>query len=110
MKDNLNSDLTFGIKLIPNQKEAFKNADFIYGKRIFKDLSWTITKEKMQLTNKAKFLHCLPVRRNLVVEDSVLDDKKSNFCYTNSVFINFIKYMINVVKLGGDIIFNKEFF
>ncbi|WP_110493468.1 Rossmann-fold NAD(P)-binding domain-containing protein [Candidatus Karelsulcia muelleri] len=88
---NLNSDLTFGIKLIPNQKEAFKNADFIYaknwssyenyGKRIFKDLSWTITKEKMQLTNKAKFMHCLPVRRNLVVEDSVLDDK-------NSIFLN----------------------
>ncbi|XZQ54666.1 MAG: acetylornithine carbamoyltransferase [Candidatus Karelsulcia muelleri] len=84
---NLNSDLTFGIKLIPNQNEAFKNADFIYaknwssyenyGKRIFKDLSWTITKEKMQLTNKAKFMHCLPVRRNLVVEDSVLDDKNS---------------------------------
>lgn len=84
---NLNSDFTFGIKLIHNQKEAFKNADFIYaknwssyenyGKIIFKDLSWTITKEKMQLTNKAKFLHCLPVRRNLVVEDSVLDDKNS---------------------------------
>lgn len=84
---NLNSDLTFGIKLIPHQNEAFKNADFIYaknwssyenyGKIIFKDLSWTITKEKMQLTNKAKFMHCLPVRRNLVVEDSVLDDKNS---------------------------------
>lgn len=83
--------MTFGIKLIPNQKEAFKNADFIYaknwssyenyGKRIFKDLSWTITKEKMQLTNKAKFMHCLPVRINLVVEDSVLDDK-------NSIFLN----------------------
>ncbi|XMD33314.1 MAG: acetylornithine carbamoyltransferase [Candidatus Karelsulcia muelleri] len=81
---NLNSDFTFGIKLIPNQNEAFKNADFIYaknwssyenyGKIIFKDLSWTITKEKMQLTNKAKFMHCLPVRRNLVVEDSVLDN------------------------------------
>lgn len=84
---NLNSDLTFGIKLRPHQNEAFKNADFIYaknwssyenyGKIIFKDLSWTITKEKMQLTNKAKFMHCLPVRRNLVVEDSVLDDKNS---------------------------------
>ncbi|WP_110480586.1 Rossmann-fold NAD(P)-binding domain-containing protein [Candidatus Karelsulcia muelleri] len=81
---NLNSDFTFGIKLIPNQNEAFQNADFIYaknwssyenyGKIIFKDLSWTITKEKMQLTNKAKFMHCLPVRRNLVVEDSVLDN------------------------------------
>ncbi|XVC35276.1 MAG: acetylornithine carbamoyltransferase [Candidatus Karelsulcia muelleri] len=81
---NLNSDFTFGIKLIPNQNEAFQNADFIYaknwssyenyGKIICKDLSWTITKEKMQLTNKAKFMHCLPVRRNLVVEDSVLDN------------------------------------
>lgn len=84
---NLNSHFTNGIKLIHNQNEAFKNADFIYaknwssydnyGKIICKDLSWTITKKKMKLTNEAKFMHCLPVRRNLVVEDSVLDDKNS---------------------------------
>ncbi|ADM89949.1 ornithine carbamoyltransferase [Candidatus Karelsulcia muelleri CARI] len=84
---NLNSYFTNGIKLIHNQNEAFKNADFIYaknwssydnyGKILCKDLSWTITKKKMKLTNEAKFMHCLPVRRNLVVEDSVLDDKNS---------------------------------
>ncbi|ASS46887.1 Rossmann-fold NAD(P)-binding domain-containing protein [Candidatus Karelsulcia muelleri] len=84
---NLNSNFTNGIKFIKNQNEAFKNADFIYaknwssydnyGKILCKDLSWTITNKKMKLSNNAKFMHCLPVRRNLVVEDSVLDDKNS---------------------------------
>jgi len=84
---NLNSNFTNGIKFIKNQNEAFKDADFIYaknwssydnyGKILCKDLSWTITNKKMKLSNNAKFMHCLPVRRNLVVEDSVLDDKNS---------------------------------
>lgn len=84
---NLNSNFTNGIKFIKNQNEAFKDADFIYaknwssydnyGKILCKDLSWTITNKKMKLSNNAKFMHCLPVRRNLVVEDSVLDDQNS---------------------------------
>lgn len=70
-----------------DQKKAFEGADFIYaknwssyksyGKIISKDLSWMITKEKMNLTNDAYFMHCLPVRRNVVVEDEVLDSKNS---------------------------------
>jgi len=84
---NLNSHFTNGIKFIKNQNEAFQNADFIYsknwssydnyGKILCKDLSWTITNKKIKLSNNAKFMHCLPVRRNLVVEDSVLDEKNS---------------------------------
>jgi N-succinyl-L-ornithine transcarbamylase len=69
-----------------DQKEAFEGADFIYaknwssylsyGKILYQD-PWRITKEKMSLTDNGKFMHCLPVRRGIVVEDSVLDGKNS---------------------------------
>ena len=45
-----------------------------YGKVIIKDEKWMITKEKLGV---AKFMHCLPVRRNVVVEDAVLDSEQS---------------------------------
>jgi len=70
-----------------NQDKAFEDADFIYtknwssfekyGQVISQDKSWTISKEKMDLTNNAKFMHCLPVRRNVVVSDEVLDTDTS---------------------------------
>lgn len=70
-----------------NQNEAFEGADFIYAKNwssykhygqiISRDESWMVTPEKMALTNSAKFMHCLPVRRNLVVRDEVLDSPNS---------------------------------
>jgi N-succinyl-L-ornithine transcarbamylase len=41
------------------------------------DKSWTVTPEKMGLTNSAKFMHCLPVRRNQIVSDAVLDGESS---------------------------------
>ncbi|MCO5233796.1 MAG: acetylornithine carbamoyltransferase [Chitinophagales bacterium] len=73
--------------IIRNQTEAFKDADFIYaknwssyedyGKILKTDLDWMITEEKMNLTNTAKFMHCLPVRRNVVVSDGVLDSPQS---------------------------------
>ncbi len=72
------------------QQAAFENADIIYAKSwagplIYKDpeaeaklrtkvyADWTINEEKMDLTNRAGFMHCLPVRRNVVVTDGVLD-------------------------------------
>ena len=65
----------------------FKNADFVYaknwssysnyGKVLTKSTKWMINKNKMKLTNNAKFMHCLPVRRNVVVEDDILDSKNS---------------------------------
>lgn len=74
-------------KVVHSQVEAFKNADFIYaknwsavsdyGKVLSRDENWLVTGQKMQKTNHAKFMHCLPVRRNVVVEDSVLDGKNS---------------------------------
>jgi len=69
-----------------NQENAFKDADFVYVKnwssykdygKIGEDKSWKITQKKMELTNNAKFMHCLPVRRNVVVDDAVLDSKNS---------------------------------
>ncbi|MEY4047788.1 MAG: hypothetical protein RL284_1339, partial [Bacteroidota bacterium] len=70
-----------------NQNEAFDGADFIYAKNwssfenygaiLSKDPSWTITAEKMALTSKAKFMHCLPVRRNVIVADEVIDGPDS---------------------------------
>lgn len=80
----LDSKITEGIPIIHNQKEAFKNADFVYtknwssysnyGKVLSTDNNWMITKEKL---GTAKFMHCLPVRRNVVVEDAVLDSDSS---------------------------------
>ncbi len=70
-----------------DQDKAFENADFIYaknwssytdyGKVLSTDPSWMITQEKMSHTRNAKFMHCLPVRRNVVVEDAVLDHPNS---------------------------------
>jgi len=76
-----------GVKVEYDQDKAFEGADFIYaknwssysqyGKILSKDRDWTVTMEKMMLTNDAKFMHCLPVRRNMIVSDEVLDSKRS---------------------------------
>ncbi|MCH2450201.1 MAG: N-acetylornithine carbamoyltransferase [Gracilimonas sp.] len=70
-----------------DQQKAFKGADFIYAKnwssysdygKVFStDPSWMVTSKKMSLTNNGKFMHCLPVRRNVIVEDAVLDSDQS---------------------------------
>ncbi len=75
------------VKVEYNQKKAFEGADFIYaknwsnytdyGKVLCMDLSWTVNSEKMKLTNNAKFMHCLPVRRNMIVSDEVIDSPES---------------------------------
>jgi N-succinyl-L-ornithine transcarbamylase len=83
----LNPEITAGAAITYNQEEAFENADFIYaknwscyndyGKILSTDVEWTVTTEKMNLTNNAKFMHCLPVRRNMIVSDDVLDSENS---------------------------------
>lgn len=70
-----------------DQKKAFEDADFIYAKNwssfseygqvISTDKAWTVDEEKMALTNDAKFMHCLPVRRNMIVSDGVIDSPNS---------------------------------
>ncbi|MGB5270596.1 MAG: acetylornithine carbamoyltransferase, partial [Eudoraea sp.] len=67
-----------------DQEKALKDADFVYvknwsnyknyGKVINQDKNWMITEKKL---GNAKFMHCLPVRRNVVVEDAVLDGNQS---------------------------------
>ncbi|MCO6501011.1 MAG: N-acetylornithine carbamoyltransferase [Vicingus serpentipes] len=83
----LSAQFTEGVTITNNQDEAFKDADFIYAKNwsSFEDYGatqsglndWTVTKEKMALTNNGKFMHCLPVRRNVVVSDEVIDSDNS---------------------------------
>ena len=72
-----------------NQDKALEGADFVYaknwsayadpnyGKVISTDRSWTVTAEKMALTNNAYFMHCLPVRRNMIVSDDVIESPRS---------------------------------
>lgn len=70
-----------------NQAEAFEGADFIYaknwssysdyGKVLSGNEDWIISEDKMALTDNAKFMHCLPVRRGLIVEDAVIDSDNS---------------------------------
>lgn len=81
----LAATFTKGATIEYNQTKAFKGADFIYtknwssyefyGKIIPPDEDWMITKAKMALTNNGRFMHCLPVRRNVVVAGEVLDSK-----------------------------------
>lgn len=83
----LNPAITKGIDLCYKQEEAFAGADFIYAKNwssyasygqvLHQDMEWMVSAEKMALTNQAKFMHCLPVRRNMIVEDVVLDSSSS---------------------------------
>ncbi len=81
---NLNPEITKDTPIYHNQEEAFKDADFVYTKNWSSfdhygqvkntDPNWMITKNKL---GNAKFMHCLPVRRNVVVEDAVLDTDSS---------------------------------
>ncbi len=80
----LNPEITTGCKIEYDQDKALENADFVYvknwssyvdyGNVLTLDSGWKITKEKL---GHAKFMHCLPVRRNVVVEDAVLDGDQS---------------------------------
>lgn len=73
--------------VVHEQAAAFEGAHFIYAKNwssysqygqiLRGDAEWMVTAEKMAATADAKFMHCLPVRRNVVVEDAVLDSAAS---------------------------------
>jgi N-succinyl-L-ornithine transcarbamylase len=70
-----------------NQLDAMKDADFVYvknwssytdyGKVLCTDQNWMLTNEKLAVTNNAKVMHCLPVRRNVELSDEILDGPNS---------------------------------
>ena len=81
-----------GARVEYDQRKAFEGADFIYaknwsnpgvtnpedyGKITCEDMSWTVDAEHMSWTNNAKFMHCLPVRRGLIVNDDVIESPNS---------------------------------
>ncbi|MDF1516325.1 MAG: N-acetylornithine carbamoyltransferase, partial [Lutibacter sp.] len=83
----LDPEITKNSTIEHNQEKAFENADFVYvknwssfkdyGRVMNSDSAWTVTSEKMKLTNNAKFMHCLPVRRNVIVTGEVIDSENS---------------------------------
>lgn len=83
----LDPSFTQGAVITHNQDEALKNADFVYvknwstfndyGKIYVNDPEWMLTNKKLALTNEAKVMHCLPVRRNVELSDEVLDGPHS---------------------------------
>ena len=87
--DELSPDFAGKAIVEYNQNKAFEGADFIYAKNwsVFNDglygtiesidRSWMVDESKMQLTNNARFMHCLPVRRNMIVSDQVIESETS---------------------------------
>ena len=83
----LDESFTEGATIIHNQNKALENADYVYvknwssykdyGQMISTDKSWMLTNEKLQLSNNAKVMHCLPVRRNVELSDEILDGANS---------------------------------
>jgi len=83
----LGKEFTDGATITRNQDEALRNADFVYvknwstyndyGKIYCNDPEWMLTKDKLSVTNNAKVMHCLPVRRNVELSDEVLDSPSS---------------------------------
>ena len=83
----LDEAFTQGAAITHNQDEALKDADFVYVKnwstyndygRIYcNDPKWMLSNKKLELTNNAKVMHCLPVRRNVELSDEILDGANS---------------------------------
>ena len=83
----LDEKFTRGATILHNQDQALKDADFVYvknwstytdyGKIYNNDPGWMLTQKKLSLTNNAKVMHCLPVRRNVELSDEILDGPNS---------------------------------
>ena len=83
----LSTEFTKGATIEHDQEHALKDADFVYvknwssyeqyGKVLSTAASWMMTNKKLALTNNAKVMHCLPVRRNVELSDEILDGPNS---------------------------------
>jgi N-succinyl-L-ornithine transcarbamylase len=107
-------DYTKGAKITHDQDEALQDADFVYvknwssysdyGKVLCTDQRWMLTLQKLEQTNQAKVMHCLPVRRNVELSDEVLDsphaivlEQASNRLYAAQAVL---KRMLEQVNAG----------
>ncbi|MDR8392184.1 N-acetylornithine carbamoyltransferase [Aliifodinibius sp. S!AR15-10] len=103
----LDEEFSGGVKVTYDQEKAFEDADFVYtkswasytqyGKRPPVEDNWTVTVEKMKRTNNGRFMHCLPVRRNVVAEDAVIDNSivyeqaRNRVCSCQAVLKNILE-------------------
>ena len=84
---DLSTEYTNGASITHDQQAALKEADFVYvknwssyqdyGKVLCTDANWMLTPEKLAVSNNAKIMHCLPVRRNVELSDAILDSANS---------------------------------
>jgi N-succinyl-L-ornithine transcarbamylase len=84
---DLSTEYTNGASITHDQQAALKEADFVYvknwssyqdyGKVLCTDANWMLTPEKLAVSNDAKIMHCLPVRRNIELSDAILDSANS---------------------------------
>jgi N-succinyl-L-ornithine transcarbamylase len=84
---DLSTEYTNGARITHDQQAALKEADFVYvknwssyqdyGKVLCTDANWMLTPEKLAVSNDAKIMHCLPVRRNVELSDTILDSANS---------------------------------
>jgi N-succinyl-L-ornithine transcarbamylase len=84
---DLSTEYTNGARITHDQQAALKEADFVYvknwssyqdyGKVLCTDANWMLTPEKLAVSNDAKIMHCLPVRRNVEMSDTILDSANS---------------------------------
>ncbi len=85
----LHEDFVRGARVEYDQMKAFEGADFVYAKNwsayqdpnygqiLSTNREWTVSERQMAVTNNAKFMHCLPVRRNMIVTDDVIESENS---------------------------------
>lgn len=85
----LASEFVGNARVEHDQMKAFEGADFIYaknwaaytgdnyGKILCTDRSWTVSDRQMSVTDNAFFMHCLPVRRNMIVTDEIIESPRS---------------------------------
>jgi len=100
----LSENITEGVEICNNQKEALEGADFVYAKNwsSFSDYGkvgnqlqdWMINVEKLKVTNDAKFMHCLPVRRNVVASDEVIEQANNRTFAAQTILLKVLQNQI----------------
>jgi N-succinyl-L-ornithine transcarbamylase len=116
----LSDAYTKGATILHDQDAALKDADFVfvknwsafhdYGKVLCTDAQWMLTNQKLALTNNAKVMHCLPVRRNVELSDEILDgpnslvtQEASNRVWAAQAVLAAILKTINTVKKSNNL-------